>query len=54
MRASRDHIIPHRKGDTFEALYSNILATLRSQELCRQGAEIAISLTMHSGEEKKR
>lgn len=48
VRASRDHIIPHRKGGTFEALYSNILATLRSQELCRQGAEIAISLTHYA------
>lgn len=48
---SRDHI-HHRKAGTLETSYNNVLAIQSSQELYRQGAETAISLTTCNGEEK--
>lgn len=45
---------PSQEGTTFEALYSNSLAMQSTQELDRQGAETALSLTTHNREKKKR
>lgn len=44
---------PSQQSTTFEALYSNSLAMQSAQELDRQGAETALSLTTHNREKKR-